>query len=164
MTAAPVTSGLPSLDYILDGGFANNRCHLIEGQPGSGKTTLAMQFLIAGQERGEKCLFITISESPHELLQVAATHGLSLDGIELFECVPPELSLDPEQYQSVVHAAELELGETVRSIMAVVAASQPSLVVLDSLSEVRLLAQGALRYRGRCSRSSIFSSSRTALS
>ncbi len=147
MTAAPVTSGVPSLDYILDGGFANNRCHLIEGQPGSGKTTLALQFLIAGQARGEKCLFITISESPHELLQVAATHGLSLDGIELFECVPPELSLDPEHYQSVVHAAELELGETVRAIIAVVTASQPSLVVLDSLSEVRVLAYGALRYR-----------------
>ena len=145
--AAPVTSGLASLDYILNGGFASNRCHLIEGQPGSGKTTLAMQFLIAGRERGERCLFITISESPFELTQVAATHGLSLDGIELFECVPPELSLDPEQYQSVVHASELELGETVRSVMAAVTASKPTLVVLDSLSEVRLLAHGALRYR-----------------
>ena len=145
--AGPVTSGLPSLDYILDGGYANNRCHLIEGEPGSGKTTLAMQFLIAGRERGEKCLFITISESPFELRQVARSHGLSLDGIELFECIPPELSLDPEQYQSVVHASELELGESVRSIMEIVVAHQPSLVVLDSLSEVRLLAHGALRYR-----------------
>lgn len=147
MTAAPVTSGLPSLDYILGGGFATNRCHLIEGEPGSGKTTLAMQFLIAGQARGEKCLFITISESPHELLQVAETHGLSLDGIELFECVSPEQTLDPEQYQSILHAAELELGETVRSIIDVVTNSRPSLVVLDSLSEVRVLAYGALRYR-----------------
>lgn len=145
--AEPVTSGLPSLDYILDGGFARNRCHLIEGEPGSGKTTLAMQFLVAGQQRGERCLFITISESPFELLHVASTHGLSLDGIELFECVPAELSLDPDQYQSVVHASELELGEAVRSIMAVVSSSKPTLVVLDSLSEVRLLAQGALRYR-----------------
>ncbi len=145
--ASPVTSGLASLDYILGGGFAGNRCHLIEGEPGSGKTTLAMQFLIAGQARGERCLFITISESPFELIQVAGTHGFSLDGVELFECVPPELSLDPEQYQSVVHAAELELGETVRAIMAAVIASKPTLVVLDSLSEVRLLAQGALRYR-----------------
>lgn len=145
--ADPVPSGLTSLDYILDGGFANNRCHLVEGQPGSGKTTLALQFLIAGQARGEKCLFITISESPFELLHVARTHGLSLDGIELYECAPAELSLDPEQYQSVVHASELELGETVRSIMAVVVASAPTLVVLDSLSEVRLLAQGPLRYR-----------------
>ena len=145
--AAPVTSGLASLDYILGGGFASNRCHLIEGQPGSGKTTLAMQFLIAGRGRGERCLFITISESPFELTQVARTHGLSLDGIELHECVPPELSLDPEQYQSVVHASELELGETVQSVMAAVIASKPTLVVLDSLSEVRLLAHGALRYR-----------------
>ena len=145
--AATVTSGLPSLDYILDGGFAGNRCHLIEGEPGSGKTTLAMQFLIAGQLRGERCLYITISESPFELRQVAASHGLSLDGIELFECLPSELSLDPEQYQSVVHASELELGESVRSIMEAVTAHQPTLVVLDSLSEVRLLAHGALRYR-----------------
>lgn len=145
--ADPVASGLNSLDYILDGGFAKNRCHLLEGQPGSGKTTLALQFLIAGQARGEKCLFITISESPFELLHAARTHGFSLDGIELYECAPAELSLDPEQYQSVVHASELELGETVRSIMAAVVASAPTLVVLDSLSEVRLLAQGALRYR-----------------
>ena len=143
----PVPSGLASLDYILDGGFARNRCHLIEGEPGSGKTTLALQFLIAGCARGEKCLFITISESPLELLHSARTHGFSLDGIELFECEPAELSLDPEQYQSVVHASELELGETVRSIMASVVASAPDLVVLDSLSEVRLLAQGPLRYR-----------------
>ncbi|KAB7646241.1 ATPase domain-containing protein [Polymorphobacter fuscus] len=145
--ASPVTTGLDSLDYILSGGYAANRCHLIEGQPGSGKTTLAMQFLIAGQARGEKCLFITISESPFELLHVARSHGLSLDGIDIVECVPPELSLDPESYQSIVHASELELGETVRGVMAAVVASRPTLVVLDSLSEVRLLAQGALRYR-----------------
>ncbi|WP_426168879.1 ATPase domain-containing protein [Sandarakinorhabdus sp. DWP1-3-1] len=145
--AAPVSSGHASLDYILNGGYARNRCHLIEGQPGSGKTTLAMRFLIAGQARGEKCLFITVSESPFELLQVAETHGVSLAGIEIVECLPPELSLDPDHYQSVVHASELELGETVRAVMAAVANSQPSLVVLDSLSEVRLLAQGPLRYR-----------------
>ncbi len=145
--AIPVTSGIASLDYILDGGFASNRCHLVEGQPGSGKTTLAMQFLIAGQARGEKCLYITISESAFELLHVASTHGMSLDGIEIVECVPPELSLDPEQYQSVVHASEIELGETVKAVMAAVEASEPTLVVLDSLSEVRLLAQGPLRYR-----------------
>ena len=142
-----VPTGLPSLDYILAGGYAYNRCHLLEGEPGSGKTTLALQFLIAGRARGEKCLFITISESPFELRQVAKTHGLDLDGIELFECVPPELSLDPDQYQSVVHASDLELGETVRSVMSAVVAAQPTLVVLDSLSEVRLLAQGTLRYR-----------------
>ncbi|MBC7506302.1 MAG: AAA family ATPase [Sandarakinorhabdus sp.] len=145
--AAPVTSGLASLDYILGGGYAWNRCHLVEGQPGSGKTTLAMQFLIAGRDRGERCLFITISESPFELMQVAQAHGLSLDGITLHECAQSELSLDPEQYQSVVHASELELGETVREVMAAVIASKPSLIVLDSLSDVRLLAEGDMRYR-----------------
>ena len=147
MTGTAVTSGLASLDYILDGGFEYNRCHLIEGEPGSGKTTLAMQFLIAGHQRGEKGLYVTISESPSELRRVAASHGMSLEGIELFECLPPELSLDPEQYQSVVHASELELGESVRSIMEEVTRHRPALVVLDSLSEVRLLAHGALRYR-----------------
>lgn len=145
--ADAVPTGLASLDYILGGGYAANRCHLLEGEPGSGKTTLALQFLIAGRSRGEKCLFITISESPFELLHAAATHGLSLDGIDLFELVPPELSLDPEQYQSVVHTSDLELGETVRLIMDAVVAAAPTLVVLDSLSEIRLLAQGALRYR-----------------
>ncbi|MBC7505948.1 MAG: AAA family ATPase, partial [Sandarakinorhabdus sp.] len=145
--AEPVSTGLASLDHILNGGYAANRCHLIEGQPGSGKTTLAMQFLVAGQARGEKCLLISISESPFELLQVTATHGLSLDGIELFECVPPELSLDLEQYQPVMHASDLELGESVRMVMAAVTASAPSLVVLDSLSEIRLLAQEPPRYR-----------------
>ena len=86
--SSPVSSGISSLDYILGGGFASNRCHLIEGEPGSGKTTLAIQFLVAGRERGERCLFITISESPFELKQIARSHGLSLDGIDLYECIP----------------------------------------------------------------------------
>ena len=145
--ATPLTSGSANLDYILGGGFAQNRSHLIEGHPGSGKTTLAIRFLIAGRDRGERCLFVAMAESPLEMRQAAHSHGLSLDGIELFECTQPRLLLDPEQYQSIMHAADIELGETVRAIIAAVRASRPTLLVIDSLSELRLLAEGAVRFR-----------------
>lgn len=143
----PVSSGLPALDYILAGGFAAKRIHLIEGEPGAGKTTLGMQFLMEGSRKGEKCLYITLSESKEELLHVAQTHGWSLDGIEIFELVPPELSLDPEREQSIVYASDLELGETVQMVKDEVERVGPARVVFDSLSEIRLLAQGALRFR-----------------
>ncbi|TRW16670.1 ATPase domain-containing protein [Glacieibacterium frigidum] len=144
---ATVSTGLPGLDYILDGGYAANRIHLIEGRPGAGKTTMAMQFLIAGQARGETCLYVTFSETAHELHSVAESHGLSLDGIEIAELFAPDLDPLEEQRQSIIHAADLELGETVRSVMEAVIATAPSLVVIDSLSEIRLLAQSALYYR-----------------
>lgn len=142
-----VSTGLAALDDILGGGFASNRVHLLEGQPGSGKTTLALQFLLEGRAKDERCLYITLSESRHELLHVAGTHGWSLDGIEIYELVPPELSLDPEREQSIVYASDLELGETVQMVMDEVARVAPARVVFDSLSEIRLLAQSALRYR-----------------
>lgn len=150
MPKFPVTivpTGLSGLDYILDGGYAANRIHLIEGRPGSGKTTAAMQFLIAGRARGETCLYITFSETAHELLSVAESHGLSFDGIEIAELFAPDLDPLAEQRQSIIHAADLELGETVRSVMDTVIAAAPSLVVIDSLSEIRLLAQNPLYYR-----------------
>src|SRR6476661_1051195 len=112
----PVTSGLPTLDYILRGGFAARRIHLIEGQPGAGKTTLGLQFLLEGHAKNEKCLYITLSESKEELIHVAYSHGWSLDGIDVFELVPPELSLDQEREQSIVYASDLELGETVQLV------------------------------------------------
>src|SRR5207237_3251883 len=87
-----VSSGLPPLDYILCGGFTAKRIHLIEGEPGAGKTTLGMQFLMEGRKLGEQCLYITLSESKEELLHVATTHGWNLEGIEIFELIPPELS------------------------------------------------------------------------
>jgi circadian clock protein KaiC len=144
---APVSSGLPALDYILVGGFAAQRIHLIEGEPGAGKTTLGLQFLLEGHRKGEKCLYITLSESRDELLHVARTHGWDLSGIEIFELVPPELSLDPEREQSIVYASDLELGETVQMVREEVERIAPARVVFDSLSEIRLLAQGALRFR-----------------
>jgi circadian clock protein KaiC len=146
-TGGPVSSGSPALDYILAGGFAAKRIHLIEGEPGSGKTTLGLQFLMDGRDKGERCLYITLSESKQELLHVAETHGWRLDGIEIFELVPPELSLDPEREQSIVYASDLELGETVQMVKDEVERVAPARVVFDSLSEIRLLAQGALRFR-----------------
>lgn len=145
--ASPVPSGVDGLDYVLRGGYAKFRAHLIEGRPGSGKTTVGLQFLVAGAEAGEKCLYITLSESKRELLSVAQRHGMKLDGIEILELVPPELSLDPSQLQTLVHSSDLELGETVQTALAEIGRLKPNRVVFDSLSEIRLLSQGSLRYR-----------------
>ena len=145
--AAAISTGIEGLDDILAGGYAGNRIHLIEGQPGTGKTTLALQFLMQGISNGERCLYVTLSESRNELLHVASTHGWSLDGIKICELVPPELSLDREQEQTVVYSADLELGETISMVMSEIEAFRPSRVVFDSLAEIRLLSQGALRYR-----------------
>lgn len=145
--AQPVTSGIPALDYILRGGFASNRIHLIEGEPGAGKTTLGLQFLLEGREKGESCLYVTLSEGRDELIHVAGTHGWTMDGIKIFELIPPELSLDPDREQSILYASDLELGETVRLVMEEVERAKPARVVFDSLSEIRLLAQGPLRFR-----------------
>ena len=142
-----ISTGINGLDRLLDGGFAFNRLHLVEGHPGTGKTTLALQFLMEGRARGEKGLYITLSETKAELLQVAESHGWSLDGIEIFELVPPEWSLDPKRAQSVIYASDLELGETVKLVLERAESSQATRVAFDSLSEIRLLAQGTLRYR-----------------
>lgn len=142
-----VSTGITGFDGILDGGYASNRVHLIEGQPGTGKTTLALQFLLDGARKGERCLYITLSESKDELEQVAETHGWTLDGVEIFELVPAELSLDPKQQQTVVYASDLELGETTKMTFDEVKRLAPARVVFDSLSEIRLLAQNPLRYR-----------------
>jgi len=142
-----VPTGSAPLDAILAGGYEAGRVHLLEGRPGSGKTTLAMQFLMAAHDRGETPLYVTLSEGRDELLQSAATHGWTLEGINIYELIPPELSLDPSQQQSVVYTSDLELGETVQLVMDEVRRVQPTCVVFDSLSDIRLLAGGPLRYR-----------------
>lgn len=142
-----VPTGIEGLDIILCGGFSRERVHLIEGAPGSGKTTLGLQFLLDGANRGERGLYITLSESKKELYAVAASHGWSLDGITIFELVPRELSLDPKQKQTVVYSSDLELGETIRTVLQEVENLKPQRIVFDSLSEIRLLAQSSLRYR-----------------
>ena len=144
---AGIPTGSQALDDILCGGYAAGRVHLLEGRPGSGKTTLALQFLMAARDRGETGLYVTLSEGRDELKQSADGHGWSLDGIDIYELVPPELSLDASQQQSVVYSSDLELGETIQFVMDEVEKVKPTCVVFDSLSDIRLLAGGALRYR-----------------
>jgi len=142
-----VSTGVPGLDDILAGGLMANRLYLIEGQPGAGKTTLALQFLLAGRTRGESGLYVTLSETEEELHAVARSHGLSLDGIALFELASTKHALTAGQEQTLLHPWEVELGETIKLITDKVEATDPTLVVFDSLSEMRLLAQDPLRYR-----------------
>jgi len=142
-----ISTGAAGLDNILGGGFDADRLYLCEGRPGTGKTTLALQFLREGARRGESTLYISLSETERELRLVARRHGWSLDGISVFELVPPEASLDPSRELTVFHPAEMELGETTQLVFDRVAALNPSRIVFDSLSEMRLLAQNSLRYR-----------------
>jgi circadian clock protein KaiC len=141
-------TGIEGLDDILAGGLMKNRIYLIEGSPGTGKTTASLQFLMEGAARGEKGLYVTLSETEHELRVTAEAHGWTLDdGINIFELAPPESLLDEHQQQSLLYSSDLELGETTRLIFEAIERSKPTRVVIDSLSEIRLLAQGSLRYR-----------------
>lgn len=141
-------SGVEGLDNILNGGFRRGRVYLIEGSPGTGKTTIASQFLLDGAAKGEKCLYITLSETEAELRESATSHGWMLDDpVHVFELVPPESLLDEEQQQSLLYSSDLELGETTRRVFEAVEQIKPDRLVLDSLSEIRLLAQSSLRYR-----------------
>jgi circadian clock protein KaiC len=142
-----ISSGNAGLDHILGGGLDPDRMYLYEGRPGTGKTTLALEFLLDGVRRGERVLYISLSETERELQLVASRHGWDLTGVDIFELVPPETTLDPAQEITVLHPVEVELGETTRLILDRVSELNPSRVVIDSLSELRLLAQSALRYR-----------------
>jgi circadian clock protein KaiC len=148
-TSSPprAATGIPGLDHILGGGWPRNRLFLVEGDPGTGKTTLALQFLLEGTRQGEPGLYITLSETAEELRAVAASHGWSLDGLALHELAVPEDSLDPDAQYTLFHPSEVELGETTKLVLAEVERVQPQRVVFDSLSEMRLLARDPLRYR-----------------
>ena len=145
-SAAQASTGITGLDTILNGGLTPHRMYLVEGTPGTGKTTLGLAFLLAGAKSGEAGLYITLAETEVELRGVADTHGWSLEPITLFEMVPSDGFAD-DQEQTLLHPSEVELGETIRNIMAKVEELKPSRVVLDSLSELRLLAQSPVRYR-----------------
>lgn len=142
-----ISTGSPPLDEILSGGLIANRLYLLEGAPGSGKTSLALKFLLDGVARNEGVLYITLSETAEELAAVAASHGWSLAGISLFELSHSELALSIDDEQTLLHPWEVELGETVRLITTKVEEIKPLRVVFDSLSEMRLLAQEPLRFR-----------------
>jgi circadian clock protein KaiC len=139
-------TGIQGLDSILLGGFPRNRVYLVQGDPGVGKTTLGLQFLLQGTRHGETGLYITLSESQSELEAVAKSHGWSLDGIHVFEQLIGEEALTEEE-STVFYPSEIELGETIRAMLVEVDRVKPQRVVLDSLSEIRLLAQSGLRYR-----------------
>ena len=141
------TTGVPGLDDILNGGLLSHRLYLIDGDPGAGKTTLALQFLLEGVQAGEKCLYITLSETKEELSAGAASHGWSLDGIEIVELIAEESDLDGESQVTMYHPSEVELTETTRRVLDAVEKTNASRIVFDSLSELRLLAQNSLRYR-----------------
>ena len=140
------SSGIAGLDDILGGGFPVHHLYLVEGEPGTGKTTLGLQFLLDGVARGEQTLYVTLSETAEDLHTVAASHGWSLEGMDVFELVPAD-QYSGDGAQSILHPSEIELGETVRTVTARVQETRPSRVVFDSLSEMRLLAQEPLRYR-----------------
>ncbi|MET3890322.1 circadian clock protein KaiC [Bosea sp. OAE506] len=140
-------TGVLGLDDVLGGGLERQRLFLLEGNPGTGKTTISIQFLIAGAQAGERSLYITLSETEEELRSGATSHGWDMTGIDIFELVPPETLLDEDQQQSLLYSSDLELGETTKRIFEAFERVRPDRVVLDSLSEIRLLAQSSLRYR-----------------
>jgi circadian clock protein KaiC len=142
-----VATGIEGLNDVLGGGLTPNRLYLLEGVPGSGKTTLALQFLMDGVRRGEPVLYVTLSETEEEVREVAASHGWSLEGITIRELVPSEDSLKPDDQYTMFHPSEIELSETTKTILADVERIKPVRAVFDSLSELRLLAGNSLRYR-----------------
>ncbi len=140
-------TGIEGFDAVLGGGLTPNRLYLLEGVPGSGKTTLALQFLLEGVRAGEPVVYVTLSETKEELLATAASHGWSLDGITIRELVPSESTLLPDDQYTMFHPSEVELSETTKVILAEVERTKPARIVFDSLSELRLLAGNPLRYR-----------------
>ncbi len=144
MTEQLAVTSIEGLDDILRGGLPRNRTYLVKGKPGTGKTTLALQFLGAGAAAGETVLYITLSETRDELLGVAESHGISLDGVQVFEL---EHTAAASGQYTMYHPSEVELGRAMETLLAEVRRVKPARVVFDSLSEIRLLAQQPLRYR-----------------
>jgi circadian clock protein KaiC len=142
-----ISSGIVQLDDVLGGGLRPNRVYLLHGNPGAGKTTLALQFLLEGVRNGERVLYITLSETRQELLSVAESHGFSAEGIDIFELIAQERDLDPDSQYTMYHPSEIELTVTAKAILDEIARVSPRRVIIDSLSEIKLIAQSPLRFR-----------------
>ncbi len=146
-TGARASSGIAGLDDVLNGGFPANRVHLIQGTPGTGKTTLALQFLLEGARNGEPVLYVTLSETIDELQTVASSHGWDISQVALREFTPTAEVLRPEEQYTILHPTDVELGETIWAVLEEIERTKPLRVVFDSLAELRLLAQDQLRFR-----------------
>lgn len=142
-----VSIGVPGLDDVLAGGLPRNCLYLVEGNPGVGKTTLGMQFLLEGKRRGEKCLYVTLSETKLELEAVASSHGWELEGISIIELSAIERAIGGKGPTTLFQSAEVELIQLVKLLMDAIEGGKPARMVLDSLSEMRMLSQSPLRYR-----------------
>jgi circadian clock protein KaiC len=147
MVRNPISTGVGGLDEILFGGLQPNRLYLIEGSPGTGKTTFSLQFLLAGLERHERCLYVTLSETREELFEVAESHGWNIEGLDLYEMKEAHADFRTEDQYSVLPPDEVELTETTQQVFELVEKIQPDRIVFDSASELRLLARDPLRYR-----------------
>jgi circadian clock protein KaiC len=144
---ARARTGIAGLDYVLDGGLPVNRLYLVQGDPGAGKTTLAMQFLLEGVRRGEPAVYATLSETEDELRDIASSHGWDLTGLTICDLQRTQTTLDNESQYTLFHPSEVELSETTRALLEMVDQVKPTRLVVDSLSEMRLLARDSLRYR-----------------
>ena len=142
-----ISTGIAGLDDVLNGGFPRGHVFLVEGEPGAGKTTLGLQFLMNGVRNGDRVLYVTLSESEHEIRKVARSHGWSLENVAIYEFTPNEDSLKPDDQYSTFHPSDVEFEDTMQNILAEVDRLQPARVVIDSLSEIRLLARDSLLYR-----------------
>lgn len=147
MDSSLVSTGIAQFDQVLHGGLTADRLYLIEGSPGTGKTTLALQFLLEGARLGERGLYVTLSETRDELDAVAKSHGWSLEGIDIHELIDPSETLDTDSQYTMFEPSEIELSTTIRGVLDRVDKIKPRRVAFDSLSEMRLLAQSSLRYR-----------------
>lgn len=145
--ARHLRTGNSGLDNILHGGLQSGHVYLVEGDPGSGKTTLGLQFLLEGIARGERTLYITLAESRDELEAVASSHGFDISGVELFEVQPPELDASGSDQYTVFHPSEVELVDVMQNILSRVEKIKAERIVFDSMSEIRMLARDPLRYR-----------------